>query len=84
MRVLNEEGVRKESVSSPEWSRIPPTGITLEGFYRTELFGLIKKGLIKSAAIKEKGALKTGKRLIYIPSLREYIASHLEINGKAV
>ena len=84
MKALSEAGVRTECVSSPEWSRLPPTGKTLEGFFRSELYGLIRKGLVKSAAVKEPGSLKTGKRLIYIPSLREYIASFAQVNGEAV
>lgn len=84
MRALNEEGASKECLSSAEWSRIPPTGKTLEGFFRSELYGLIRKGLVKSAAIKEPGSLKTGKRLIYIPSLRKYISSHVEVKEEAV
>lgn len=61
-----------------EWARIPKTGATLEGLYRSQLFALIKTGAIKSAAIKQPGAARTGMRLIHLPSLRQWIANHAE------
>ncbi len=61
-----------------EWARIPKTGETLEGLFRTQLFALIKTGAVKSAAIKAPGAARTGMRLIHLPSLRQWSANHAE------
>ena len=61
-----------------EWARIPKTGTSLEGLYRSQLFALIKTGAVKSAAIKQPGAARTGMRLIHLPSLRQWIANHAE------
>ncbi len=61
-----------------EWARIPKTGTSLEGLYRSQLFALIKSGAIKSAAVKQPGAARTGMRLIHLPSLRQWIANHAE------
>lgn len=61
-----------------EWARIPKTGTSLEGLYRSQLFALIKTGAVKSAAIKAPGAARTGMRLIHLPSLRQWIANHAE------
>ena len=38
--------------AAQEWARIPRVGQTLEGFFRSQLFALIRDGKIKSAAIK--------------------------------
>jgi hypothetical protein len=67
---------------SPEWARIPRVGQTLEGLFRSQLFALVKKGEIKSAAIKEPGAARAGMRLIHIPSLRKWIESHVAAGAK--
>jgi len=61
--------------ANAEWARIPRTGEALEGLYRSQIFALVKKNRIKSAAIKEPGAARAGMRLIHIPSLRAYIES---------
>jgi hypothetical protein len=61
-----------------EWARIPKTGECLEGLYRSQLFALVKSGAIKSAAVKQPGAARTGMRLIHLPSLRQWIANHAE------
>jgi len=68
---------------SPEWARIPRIGQTLEGLFRSQLFALVKKGKIKSAAIKEPGAARAGMRLIHIPSLRKWIESHVDASAEA-
>ena len=65
-----------------EWARIPKTGETLEGLYRSQLFALIKSGAIKSAAIKQPGAARTGRRLIHLPSLRQWINQHAVAEGE--
>lgn len=61
--------------ANTEWARIPRTGETLEGLYRSQIFALVKKNRIRSAAIKEPGAARAGMRLIHIPSLCAYIES---------
>jgi ribonuclease D len=58
-----------------EWARIPRTGQTLEGLFRSQIFALVKSGKVKSAAIKKPGDIRAGMRLVYLPSLRAYIAS---------
>ena len=65
-----------------EWARIPKTGATLEGLFRSQIFALIKTGAIKSAAIKQPGAGRTGMRLVHIPSLRAWINQHAVAEGE--
>lgn len=64
--------------ASQEWSRIPRTGETLEGLFRSQIFALIKTGAVRSAAIKQPGAARCGMRLVHIPSLRGWIEKHVE------
>lgn len=72
-----EAAAKVGTITSQEWARIPRTGEKLEGLYRSQLFALVKNGEIKSAAIKTPGAARAGMRLIHIPSLRNWIASHV-------
>ena len=65
-----------------EWARIPKTGATLEGLHRSQLFALVKSGAVKSAAIKQPGAARTGRRLIHLPSLRAWIEQHAVEEGE--
>ena len=76
INTINESAARVNP--GAEWARIPPTGATLEGLFRSQLFALIKTGAVKSAAIKAPGAARTGMRLIHLPSLRQWIANHAE------
>ena len=64
--------------NSDQWARIPRTGQTLEGFYRSQLFELVREGKIKSAAIKQPGQIRAGARLIHLPSLRKYIEGFVD------
>ena len=64
--------------ANQEWARVPRTGETLEGLYRSQLFALIRSGEIKTAAIKAPGAARCGMRLVHIPSLRGWIEKHVE------
>ena len=64
--------------NSDQWARIPRTGQTLEGFYRSQLFELVREGKIKSAAIKQPGQIRAGARLIHLPSLRRYIENFVD------
>ena len=66
---------------SAEWARIPKTGECLEGLFRSQLFALVKSGAVKSAAIKQPGAARTGMRLIHLPSLRAWINQHAVAEG---
>lgn len=76
INTINESAARVNP--GAEWCRIPKTGETLEGLFRSQLFALIKTGAVKSAAIKAPGAARTGIRLIHLPSLRQWIANHAE------
>ena len=76
INTINESAARINP--GAEWCRIPRTGQSLEGLYRSQIFALIKTGEIKSAAIKQPGAGRTGMRLIHLPSLRQWIANHAE------
>ena len=67
--------------AAQEWARIPRVGRTLEGFFRSQLFALIRDGKIKSAAIKQPGQIRPGMRLVHLPSLRAYIASYVDGAG---
>jgi len=64
--------------TNQEWARIPRTGETLEGLFRSQIFALVRTNQVRSAAIKAPGAARAGMRLIHIPSLRAWIASHME------
>ena len=64
--------------ASQEWARIPRTGETLEGLFRSQIFALIKTGAVRSAAIKQPGAARCGMRLVNLASLRQWIARHVE------
>jgi len=76
INTINESAARVNP--GAEWCRIPKTGETLEGLFRSQLFALVRNGAVKSAAIKQPGAGRTGMRLIHLPSLRQWIANHAE------
>lgn len=65
------------NVNSPEWCRMPGNGQRLEGLSRATLYGLMADGEIKTACLRRKASL-TGTRLIHLPTLRAYIAKHIE------
>jgi len=65
--------------TNQEWARIPPVGENLEGLFRSQIYALVNRGEIKSAAIKQPGAARAGMRLIHIPSLRAWIAKHVDL-----
>jgi hypothetical protein len=81
LKQINEKAAKIENHCDSEWARIPQTGKTLEGLYRSQLFALVKSGKVKTAAIKQPGQTRTGVRLIHVPSLRAYIHSHVESEG---
>ena len=74
-RQVLETAAQVGNPTAQEWARIPRVGQTLEGFFRSQLFALIRDGKIKSAAIKQPGQIRPGMRLVHLPSLRAYIAS---------
>jgi hypothetical protein len=76
-KTLIEEQSKFSNSVNMEWARIPRQGQTLEGHYRSSIFALIKSGEIKTASIKPQGASRTGMRLIYLPSLRQFNMAHM-------
>jgi len=70
-----------EGTGQERWIRLPKTGHEPNcGLSRPMIYGLIKAGLIKSASIKQPGKL-TGVRLVWLPSLMEYVERHVEKMG---
>lgn len=66
------------------WVRLPvKPGERLEGLSRAHLYGLIRTGQIRTACLRQPGAT-TGVRLIYLPSLLEYIERHIEEHADRV
>ncbi|QHI68591.1 hypothetical protein [Tichowtungia aerotolerans] len=60
------------------WERLPTKpGERLQGLSRSCIYNLIDANKIKSASIKQPGKL-TGIRVIWLPSLMEYIESCTE------
>ena len=80
-RQVLETAAQVGNPTAQEWARIPRVGQTLEGFFRSQLFALIRDGKIKSAAIKQPGQIRPGMRLVHLPSLRAYIASYVDGAG---
>lgn len=80
INTINESAARVNP--GAEWCRIPRTGETLEGLFRSQIFALLKTGAVKSAAIKKSGAARTGMRLIHLPSLRAWIGQHVVEEGE--
>ena len=74
-RQVLETAAQIGNPTAQEWARIPRVGQTLEGFFRSQLFALIRDGKVKSAAIKQPGQIRPDMRLVHLPSLRAYIAS---------
>ncbi len=61
------------------WVRLPTKpGERLHGQSRSYLYNLIDAGLVKSASLKQPGKL-TGVRVIWLPSLMEFIERHVEV-----
>lgn len=80
-RTVTETATRV-APNNAEWARIPKTGETLEGLFRSQLFALVKNGSVKTAAIKSPGAARTGMRLVHLPSLRAWINQHAVAEGE--
>ena len=58
----------RETLSNPEWARMPRQGERLMGFARSTLYLLASEGSIKTVALKRPGSLH-GMRFVHIPSL---------------
>jgi hypothetical protein len=76
-KTLLEEQSKFSNSVNQEWARVPRQGQTLEGHFRSSIFALIKSGEIKTASIKPQGASRTGMRLVFLPSLRDYNRRHM-------
>ncbi len=62
-----------------QWVGLPTKpGQRLNGLSRSAIYQGIDAGRIKSACIKQPGKL-TGKRLVWLPSVLEYIESFTEV-----
>ena len=60
------------------WIRLPKKGhCPYTGVTRAFYYELIKRGAIKSASLKKPGQLR-GVRLVWLPSVLEYIENHVE------
>ena len=55
-----------------DWARMPKPKERFFGMSRTTLLELSQAGLIKTVSIRKPGANK-GIRLIFVPSLREFL-----------
>ena len=66
-----------------KWVRIPSKGKEPHsGLTRAFIYTLIKHNRIKTACIRDKGKL-TGVRLIWLPSLFEYIEKHVDAGDQS-
>ena len=57
----------------PQWVGVPSHGhCPISGLSRPHIYNLINDGLIRSACLRQPGAIR-GRRLIYLPSLLAYL-----------
>jgi hypothetical protein len=67
-----------ESLQTDEWARLPnPKGGRLLGFSRSTLLTHAEAGNIKIIRVKQPGRIR-GVRLVWMPSLRSFLASLLD------
>jgi len=72
------EPTEHEAVTSGEWMRLPTRGRDpVFGLTRPWYYQKIKEGAIRSACLRQRGAL-TGVRLVNVASVRAYIEKHIE------
>ena len=65
------------------WTRMPTKGRDPDtGLTRPHLYQLINQGAIKSAVLRRPGCT-TGVRLVWLPSVLEYIERHVENRATA-
>lgn len=75
---MNTPATTATPLTSPEWMRLPARGQDpIFGLSRPFYYLLIGAGKIKTACIRRPGA-STGVRLVYVPSVRDYIEKHVE------
>lgn len=68
-------------LGTERWIRIPAKGVEpTTGLHRSFIYELLKAGSIRTASIKKPGALK-GVRLVWLPSLLDFIERHVETTG---
>ncbi len=71
-------GVQSGSVAQcePEFIQVPDA-VRFSGIGRTSLYSLIGEGKIKTINLRRPGTAR-GRRLVHLPSLREYLLSFQE------
>lgn len=62
--------------ATPEFGDFRVAG-KMFSFSRATLYRLLAEGKIKSACLRERGKTR-GRRLFYLPSIREYLFAHME------
>lgn len=60
----------------PEWGSIEDT-CRIFSIGRTKLYSYISRGIVRSVCLREPGNA-TGKRIIFLPSVRAFLFSQLE------
>jgi hypothetical protein len=67
--------------SNQRWVRIPSKGYCpWSGLSRSHIFNLISEGKVRSSNLKKPGNMR-GVRLVWLPSLYEYIEREGQISG---
>jgi hypothetical protein len=61
-----------QHMQGEDWARMPKPKERFFGMSRTTILELSQAGLIKTVSIRKPGANK-GIRLIFVPSLREFL-----------
>jgi hypothetical protein len=74
-RFQNGKELHERWMRLPTTGRCPTTGLTRPHFYL-----LIGQGEIKSAVLRRPGCT-TGVRLVWLPSVMQYIERHVEKTG---
>lgn len=68
-------------ISNERWIRMPKKGYCdWCGLSRSHLFGLISEGKVRSVSLKKPGNMR-GVRLVWLPSVFEYIEQEGELCG---
>lgn len=66
----------------PEFGSVNDT-CRIFGLGRTKLFSYIKNGSIRSVRLREEGRI-SGRRLIYLPSVREFLFKQMDQPGTEI
>lgn len=64
--------IAHQTLLGEEWGRLPKPRARFNGLSRTTLLEACERGDIRSCVIKKRNAIR-GIRLIYLPSLYEYL-----------